>query len=218
MKFIIEIEDSHDSLDHMGAARAADLTQTLDLAQIAEPSVALKIELGRILAVQINSEKKKSKNAEETPIDLRNITWTPNLVAAIPSDLIRRCAKLKISEDMICARFGYVLDLWGHIQELEHVYEVTGTIPNMEDPATRRVISQQHSFYLEGFESSPHSKGSISPRANVPSQSQSGPFSQKLPQLIVELQSPDSVTVERFLASLGCDSGVKLTKVLCPLV
>lgn len=214
MKFIVEKEDPRDTTDRIGSARATDLSHTLDLAQIAEPSVALKIELGRIITVQINGEKKKGKNLDETPIDLKTVTWTPNLVAAIPSDLIRRCVKLKLLEDTICARVGYVLDLWGHIQELEHVYEVTGTVPNMEDAATRRIISQQQSFYLEGFESlSPNSKGSLSPRPNGQSSSKLEGVAQKLPQLIIELESPDNVTLERALASLGCDIGGKPTKV-----
>jgi hypothetical protein len=214
MKFVAEIEDSVDLIDRV-ASRASDVTHTLDLAHIGDPSVALKIELGRVVTVLVNGEKKKGKPVDETPIDLKTIVWTPNIIAAIPSDLIRRCAKVKISDDQVCARAGYVLDLWGHIKELEHIYEVTGTVPNMQDPSTQKIISQQQSFLLEGIdELSPNSKGSLSPRLQTLSPRATRNFNtQKLPQVIVELQSPDIVTVDRLLASLGCEAGGKLAKV-----
>jgi hypothetical protein len=211
MKFIVDVEDSLDTIDRANS-KATDVSHTLDLAQIAEPSMALKIELGRVLTVQINGEKKKGKAADETPVDLKTVNWTPSLVAAIPSDLIRRCAKVKISEDVLCARNGYVLDLWGHIKDLESFYEVTGTFPNMEDPKTRQLIGQQQSFCLDGFDTSPISKSSLSPRLKA-SPRNIRANTQKLPQIIVELQSPDSVTVDRVLASLGCEQGAKLSKV-----
>jgi hypothetical protein len=212
MKFIVDVKDSPDVIDRVSST---DVSHTLDLAQITEPSVALKIELGRVLTVQINGEKKKGKAVEDTPVDLKTVNWTPSLVAAIPSDLIRRCAKVMISEDVVCARAGYVLDLWGHIKDLENFYEVTGTLPNMEDPKTRQLISQQPSFCLDGFDTSPISKSSLSPRLNQTSTSPRilKAKTQKLPQVIVELQSPDSVTIDRVLASLGCEQGGKLTKV-----
>ncbi len=185
MKFVVAIEDSHDPQERVGSSRATDVNHTLDLAEITEPSVALKIELGRVIAVQINGEKKKGK-VDDTPIDLKTVNWTSNLVAAVPSDLVRRCAKLKIQEDFVCIRSGYVLDLWHHMKDLENIYEVTGTIPNMDDPQTKRVISQQQSFSLEGFdEGSPNSKSTKSPR---PTNSKSSSLTQKLPQLIIELQ------------------------------
>jgi hypothetical protein len=215
MKFIADVEESSETIDRT-ASRASDLTHTLDLAHIGDPSVALKIELGRVVTVLVNGEKKKGKAADETPIDLKTIVWTPSIVAAIPSDLIRRCAKIKISNDQVCARTGYVLDLWGHIKDLEHIYEVTGTVPNMQDPKTQKIISQQQSFFLEGVdELSPNSKGSFSPRLQTLSPRATRPLNtQKLPQVIIELQSADNSTLDRLLASLGCDPGAKLAKVL----
>lgn len=215
MKFIVDTEDSQNTIDRP-SSKATDVNHTLDLAEITEPSVALKIELGRVLTVQINGEKKKGKVIDETPVDLKTVNWTPSLVAAIPSDLIRRCAKVKISEDVVCARAGYVLDLWGQIKDLESFYEVTGTFPNMEDPKTRQLIGQQQSFCLDGFDTSPISKSSISPRLPKTSPRNIRGNTEKLPQIIVELQSPDNITIDRVLASLGCEQGGKLSKVRLP--
>lgn len=186
MKFVVEYEESHETIERVGSSKATDVSHTLDLAEITEPGIALKIELGRVLTVQINGEKKKGK-VDESPVDLKSVNWTPNLIAALPPDLIRRCAKLKILEDLVCVRSGYVLDLWGQIKDLEHIYEVTGTLPDMEDPITKKIIQQQQSFSLEGFDDgSPNSKNSVSPRAVKPNNSSH--LVQKKPQLIIELQ------------------------------
>jgi hypothetical protein len=174
MKFVLASHNSPNRPDFHSAESSTDITTTIDLSDIKDPIVALKLELARSLTVLVNGEKKKGK-IDDTPIDLKTINWTPALANAVPSELVRRCAKAKLTEDFLCIRCGYVVDLWfTHIKSCDDVFEITGAAPPR---SARGFVSQ---FSLDDV--------SVGSDVDVyPSPAKPSPPDRK-PQLFIELQ------------------------------
>lgn len=76
----------------------------------------LKTELFEVLEAEITKTRAPPKKGEEAvpvTIDPATFDLTDALVAALPLPLQRRCAASLIRQDPLCARRGYVMDLWG---------------------------------------------------------------------------------------------------------
>jgi len=76
----------------------------------------LKTELFEVLEGEITKTRAPPKKGEEAiPVTIDPVTFdlTDALVAALPLPLQRRCAASLIRQDPLCARRGYVMDLWG---------------------------------------------------------------------------------------------------------
>lgn len=176
----VENEESH--------AVANDITQTLDVSQM-NPNQALLIELRRAIAVQLASGDKKKKPVDENSLDLSTVEFSEALLDALPSDLLRQCAKNFLLEDSKCCRNGYVLDLWKVVTDCVDIYEITNTKPDLSDDRIRPSSSLRRQISSLDEESSVVS-GSVAASgiASVIASKVPDPVMEKLPRMVIEMK------------------------------
>ena len=158
-----------------------DALQTLDVSTM-DATDALFIELRRAIAVQMAAGDKKKKGVDEQNLDLTGVELTDSLVDALPMELLKMCTKNLLLGDPICSRLGYVLDTWTMITDISHIYEITNTRPDKNDP--RLPLGLIHRLDSVGEDES-QASGSVARSCKTTG---TEPIMEQLPRLIVELK------------------------------
>lgn len=161
---------------------------TLDLAQISDPALAIRIELERSIGVLLSSTKGKGKNDKE--VDFTQLELKREILEGLPVELIRRCIASYLLNNENCLRNGYILDVWGSsiFTSLEDILEVNNPNAQVQPPLTER-----------------SAESNVEPAPQYTSDSN--------PQLIVEIQGREDRSLSRAMQALNIDSnGGKLSK------
>jgi len=178
---------------------------TIDLTQVDDAHVALRMEIERCIRVS-----KKMK--DDAVLEISDIVFDKVLLGILPKNLVAEAIAAQILLDEQCQKRGYVLDIWGLEEKIivgkHQLYEVTNTRPPIpkETPPNPEEKTENGGEVVGGEEQSLESMDSYQYKPTS--------TEDKRPQLIVELQCDTATCIKQFLTPLGViqTEGAKLSK------